>query len=329
MAVFDVLLVSNGPLRFRGEISAREPPLTKTCQLTPQLCLSGVKEDVANAVLQLCKFRELEWDGEKALYAFVRDAPPSRRWDQDQAISEALYLSHIVHAHLAGFEFAAQVETDDRGRAVRVEPADIAPPFARAYSCPGAQRLWLTQKDGEQLREVIAGYQKARPALAESPVGDAISMFAESPFVYHGRPRAALLFATLEGLISRSPGRAVKQFTTRVPALAGEVGLAHLNRKWADRAYKLRSKLAHGGSLFRAPNHEERTTKVAALDSVITDIDELLRRILKRALQDTEFRKRVEEIDRHWPVTAYGCPTCRGREAELGTIECRCGNRWE
>ena len=72
MAVFDVLLATNGSLRFRHDIAAREPPLTKTCELAPGLFLTGVKEDVGHAVLHVCKFRELEWDGEKTLYGFVR-----------------------------------------------------------------------------------------------------------------------------------------------------------------------------------------------------------------------------------------------------------------
>src|SRR5688572_24486581 len=116
MPVNDVLLISSGPLRFRTEISAREPALTKTCQLAPGLYLSGIEKDLANAVLHVCKFRDLE-TGEAGLYAFVRLEPPSRQWDQDQAISKALYLSHFVHPHLGGFEFAAQVETDERGKA--------------------------------------------------------------------------------------------------------------------------------------------------------------------------------------------------------------------
>lgn len=329
MPIFDVLLISNAPLRFRQALAVHELPLSEACDVGAGVQLAGVNRDVVNAVLRACKFRNLEWDGEGALYGLVREGPPGTSWDQDQSISRALFLSHFIHAHLGGFEFSARIETDDRGKLIRLEPADVSPAFARAYSCPGVQRLWLTQGEGSELKNLVQAYVEATTSLTNTHVGDAVSMFAESPFVFHGRPRVTLLAMALEGLVNRSPQRAVKQFTTRVPALASEVGLASLDKNWAERVYKLRSALAHGAPVLRADSNQERVSRVADLDAAMTDMDELLRRVLKRALLEGEFRDRLERIDEHWPVPGTGCPKCRAKDPELVPLQCpNCSARW-
>jgi hypothetical protein len=88
------------------------------------------------------------------------------------------------------------------------------------------------------LRELVEAYDRIRPSLADTRLGLAVSTFAESPFVFHGRPRGLLLTTTLEGLVSTIPERAVKQFITRVPALAAEVGLPQFDARWADDIYE-------------------------------------------------------------------------------------------
>ena len=330
MPVADVLLFCAAPLRFAFAAREAEPPLTKVLEVAPGLQLAGIKPDIASAVLHACKFRQLEPGGESVIYAFVRYDPPGNHWDEDQAISKALFLSHFVHAHEGGFEFTATIETDERGRLVRLEPADVAPPFVRAYCCAGVQRRWLTQADAGELKELIASYDAARPGLADTRVGLAISTFFESPFVFHGRPRALLLATTLEGLVSTSPDRAFKQFTTRVPAIASEVSLSRLDGDWAERIYKLRSKLAHGGPLLRSVDEHRRQIKLDELNTALTDMDELLRRVLKRALIDAEFRIRVENPDAHWPVLGRGCPTCRKSTPQLLVVQCpQCGGSWK
>jgi hypothetical protein len=330
MAVADVLLFARDCVRYRAALVEREPPLTKAIEVAPGIQLAGVKEDVARAVFHGCKFRELEPDGDVVMYGFVRYDPPGGRWDEDQAISQALYLSHFLHAHDGGFEFAARIETDERRRLVRLEPADIAPSYARAYPCPGVQRRWLTQSEGKELNAFIHAYNSAREYLADKRVGTAVSLFADSPFVYQGRPRAALLAAILEGLVSTSPDRALKQFVVRVPALAAEVGLPEFDRSWADRMYKLRSKLAHGVPLFHSPEESHRRAAADDINEAMRDMDELLRRLLRRALLDRDFAERIHNVDTHWPVAGKACAVCLARDPTLSAIQCpRCGSTWK
>jgi hypothetical protein len=330
MPVADVLLISAAPLLFDFQTKETEPPLSKALEVAPGVHLAGVKPDIATAVLHATKFRELEHGGTSAMYGFVRYDPPGDSWDEDQAISKTLFLSHFVHAHEGGFEFTARIETDERDRLVRLEPADVAPAFTRAYCCLGARRKWLTQADGLRLQELVAAYDAVLPSLAETRVGLAVSLFFESPFVFHGRPRALLLTTTLEGLVSTSTERAVKQFTTRVPALANEVGLSALDAAWAERIYGFRSKLAHGSALLQSVNERERQTKLDDVNANLTDLDELLRRVLRKALTDADFRERVENVDKYWPVTGKGCPACRSRDSELLVVTCpRCNTGWQ
>lgn len=329
MPVFDVLLVPNGPVRHRHRLAIDQPPLTRQVDLGHGVMLASIRPDIGRAILLACKFRELEWPDEGTMYAFVREDPPAGRWDQDQVITKALFLSHLVHSHLAGFEFTARVETDAKGRLVALKPAEVDPPFARAYCATGVERPWLTQREAGEIANLVHCYDAILPQLAEGVVGAALSAYSEVPFVYHGRPRAALLATTLEGLASRSTERAMKQFTVRIPLLSEAVGLGHLDKAWAEDAYKWRSKLAHGGVLFRGTGHEERAGRVAEFDRVMTDMDELLRRVLKRAVIEADFRERIERLDREAPVPGNGCPSCRADTPELVVPRCpRCGACW-
>jgi hypothetical protein len=158
----------------------------------------------------------------------------------------------------------------------------------------------------------------------------AVSAYAEAPFVYHGRPRGQLIGTTLEGLVSTSTQRAARQFIVRVPALATEVGLSEVDKDWADEVYKIRSKLAHGGSLFGSTSQADRDSREADFKEKLLQMDELLRRIIRRGLMDSAFRDRLESLDTHYPVPGLGCPTCRGKDSSLIPAVCpTCQQTWQ
>jgi hypothetical protein len=330
VAVADVLLINGGALYGRQDVAEREPPLSRVFEIAPGLQLAGVRKHVAHAILQVCKFRSLDRFDDSALYAFVRYEPPGTRWDEDGLMSKALFLSHFVHPHSGGFEFSARIETDDRSRLTRLEPADTATPFARAYPCTGVQRPWLTQEDAVELRTLIVAYDEVRASLANTKVGLAISLFSESPFVYHGRPRATSLAIVLEALVNRSTVRAVKQFTSRLPVLAADVGLPQFNRRWAEQIYGLRSRLAHGERILPGSGDTSHAETIQGLNTAMTEMDELLRRVLNRALTDAAFRQKVENIENHVPVPGGGCPICRATDQTLVPVRCpACNAAWE
>jgi hypothetical protein len=329
MPTIDVLLMSKAPLRHRRDLEASEPPLSRDTEVAAGIRLAGVRSEIASAVFHRCKFRELPPDGEQALYGLVRMDPPGSRWDEDQALSKVLFLSHFVHAHEGGFEFAARIETDERSRLVGISPAAIDTPYARAYPCRGVRRRWLTQSDGEELKQLISAYDSSKDYLRDKNVGMAVSLFADSPFIFHGRPRASLLATVLEGLVSRGTERAFKQFAVRVPAVATEVGLPQFELAWATRIYKLRCKLAHGAQLFPEGEDAERQRRTEEIESAMLDMDELLRRILMKSLMDRAFAERIENAATSWPVPGTGCPTCRGGDSDLQEVHCpRCAAPW-
>jgi hypothetical protein len=329
MAIADVLLIPDYPLIEERVLREAEPPLSEAFEVAPGVQLAGIREDAAAAIIGKTGFRHGD-QNVGAMYAFVRYDPPGERWDQDLQISKALYLSHFVHAHEGGFEFAARLETDDQRRPVKVDPFDVAPPFARAYPVVGIQRRWLTQYDAKTLRALVDAYDQVLPNLKTSRLGMAVSAYAEAPFVYHGRPRGQLIGTALEGLVSTSTQRAVKQFTTRIPALASEVGLPELGKDWADEVYKIRSKLAHGGSLFGSASEGDRDARQADFEKKLLQMDRLLRRIVRAGLIDKDFRDRLENLDTHHPVPGLGCPTCRIKDPNLLPAVCPvCQQTWQ
>ena len=291
MPVTDVLLM---PISTQYAYEpASHAPLSNALEVAPGIQIARIKEHIIAAVVDATKFRKID-PTSSVLYGFVRYNPPGGSWDGDEAITRVLFLSHFVRAHEGGFEYTARIETNDRGKLMRMEPADIQPPYCRAYPCAPGQRNWLTQADAAELKNLVAAYTVFRPIFTDTKVGLAISLFADSPFVYQGRPRGLLLATTFEGLINTSPNKVRKQFTTGVPALAKEVGLPQLNVLWAERIYDMRCTLAHGSGLLGAMDEHARQTKLGEFNVALTDLDELLRRVLRRALIDGDFRKRLE-----------------------------------
>jgi hypothetical protein len=328
MAVADVLVFADHPLKDAPALRESEPPLSTPIEVTSGVSLAGIREDAATAIIARTGFREADRAGVNAMYALVRYDPPGSKWDQDQLISKVLFLSHFVTPHDGGFELTARLETDEKRRPTKVEPADIAPPFARAYCCPGVVRKWMTQKDGESLRHLVSAYDTVLPVLKDTRLGTAVSMFAESSFVYHGRLRGQLLTTILEGLVSTSTERAVKQFVVRVPALAAEVGLAQFDGEWAAAVYKLRSKLAHGSALL-GPVSDQHAEKIQDYHEKLGELDNLLRSVLRRGLLDHVFREWLATLDTHSPVPGRACPACRSAEPSLVPLTCpRCQAAW-
>lgn len=328
--LIDVILFSAEPAQRGGEQSWRFPPARFPVEVAPGIQWAGVRPEIATAVVRATRFRAPFPRDVPIMYGLVRSDPPGASWDEDDALSRVLFLSHFVHANEGGLEYSARLRTNDDGGLVDLYVGEIHPPFARAYCTSGAARRWLTQAEVNTLRDVVAAYARVKPSLADTKLGLAISTYAESPFVFHGRPRALLLVTTLEGLVNTMPDRSVKQFTTRAPALAAEVDLPQLDRRWAEATYRLRSTMAHGGSLLGpAADTTGRDEKLVAFNHTLTELDELLRRVLRRALLDDAFRERVMDPDKHWPVQGRGCPTCRGADPGLLRVECpRCRRKW-
>jgi hypothetical protein len=329
MAIADVLLFSANPLQLDPEARKSTPPLSKAFEVAPGIQLAGVRPEIAAAVVANTRFRSPYPTDLSVMYGLVRYEPPGSSWDQDGAIAKVLFLSHLIHANEGGFEFTARIWTDDNGRLVDLKPGEVAAPFARAYCGSAARRRWLTQDDAALLRDLVHAYDRILPSLADTRLGLALSLFTESPFVFHGRPRGLLLTTTLEGLVSTMSQRAVKQFTTRVPALAAEVGLPQFDVQWARDLYKLRSKLAHGSSVLQSVVESDRQTQIGEFNQTLTDLDELLRRILRKALADAGFKDKIDNVDEYWPVAGKGCPVCRSDDADLLEVECpRCHSAW-
>ena len=110
-----------------------------------------------------------------------------------------------------------------------------------------------------------------------------------------------VLTAGLEGLLSTSYELPTKQFVTRVPLLAQELGIAGVSRTFCGRMYEARSQGAHGGDieLFQSASRRPAALEMLAL------LQSVLRATVLRAITDASFRAVFEDdalIRNRWPV---------------------------
>jgi hypothetical protein len=338
----DILLVSQSPVDSEPGEARSSPPVQREIEVGPGISLCGIEPGLARAVMDRTRIRMgcVDSRDRDCVYGLVRFDPPGWDWDEDYELSRVVFLSHLVRATDMGFEFSARVVLDASDRLIDVRPSSTSPTFARALYPLSATRRWLTQGEGEVLRDLVAAYKTALASPFPARLGTAIATFRESPFVFHGRARLMVLASTLECLVSTSEERAKKQFVTRTAALACEVGLPDLDEAWAEHMYELRSRVAHGNTLYERvadasgqeiPERAKRRDLVnEEFQRAIASMDELLRRLIRQGLLDLAFRQRLEDLDSLWPVPPARCPTCRGADGGAIAISCRkCSRRWD
>jgi hypothetical protein len=100
-------------------------------------------------------------------------------------------------------------------------------------------------------------------------------------------------FDSLTGVHSRDASR---QFRTRVPALARELGLVGMTMRRAGAFYRRRSRSVHGQSL-RLDAFDPATRELAAMQRLLTGV-------LRKAIEDPAFGSLLTgpRIERRWRV---------------------------
>jgi hypothetical protein len=324
----DFLLVRT-PLSAGGHgMSLTTTPATTTLEVAPGIQWGEVRHDIAARIVDASRYREPFPRVETITYGFIRLRTPVAGWDDDNQLTKLLFLSHLVHPNEGGFEYSARVVTNEAHEVKHCYVAEI-PPFYARTSLPIAadSRRWLTDADMRKLRDLAAAYERVRPSLADTKLGLVISTYVETPFMLNIRSRALLLLTMLEGLVNTDSERSTNQFTTRVKALAKELGLKAVDKKWADKLYGLRSLLAHGSLMMSRASDAGQRQYTEFLERLEL-VDLLLRRVIQKALLEDGFRETVLDPSKHWPVWGTACPQCRAKDANLKQITCRCGQAW-
>lgn len=102
----------------------------------------------------------------------------------------------------------------------------------------------------------------------------------------------------LEALLNTSSEQATKQFTSRLPALASELGFT-ISKTQASKLYDARSEVSHGTPTVIGPDPAKRAKAADRLDL----IEKVLRAAVRRGLEDDAFRAALEipkGIEERW-----------------------------
>ena len=299
----DILLVSAGDDGSFEEFRAHPPVGDQPRPLGRAVSIEQPGHDLAKLVMNACSprghffVRTRQWG---CRYAFVLEHPFTHandwRWDPDGILSEAVALSRLVRDNAYSTQYAARVVEHADGER-QVIPFD-------GYESRQAYRLrsdrdWLDETDAAELTALMVAFDGARELL---PARLARALWRCEHLTRERYVDIALpaMVAALEGLIGTSHRQVTKQFVTRVPALAGELGVTGVSGRFCRRMYEARSQGFHGADidLLRASAQDESVRKVALLQAV-------LRAAVRRGIEDPAFRAVFadeESIRTRWPV---------------------------
>lgn len=316
---WDVLLVSD---RVRaGDVDgcySSHPPVRVRVDLAPGLWVGSVDDRTEQLVLKACS---QERNVGRALYGYVLDDPRGLEWDPMDVLSNAVGLSHLIRATETAYEFAATVQFA-RGVPVHVEPANRLTPYLKAWCATERHRRWLTTANAEELRALIAAHAAIRAELRTSKTGRAITVFAQTPYLYDAHVRGLAVACVLEGLVNSGSERSTAQFHKRVPLLAAELGIPGVDKAWAEKAYAVRSALAHGGDVV-SPLKGGMGVEVE-FDRLVARMEDIVRDALRRALLDASWRATLDDPQAKWPIAGAACTRCRESAEPSGFVAIRC-----
>lgn len=301
--VFDALLVTTGGAGSFDEFVAHPPVGETAFVLGRDLVITKLGHDLEELIFNACQLRGHFFFGARQYgcrYVFVREYPVDEedrtRWDPDNVIYEAVALSRLVHDNDHLTEYAARV-VEYEGGDCSVLPFDLQ--ASRYTFRTGEDRDWLDTDDAQALAALLKTYWAERDGFPRR-VTDAL--WQAEHLVQERYLDVVLpgLVAALEGLVSSSTEQVTRQFTTRVPMLAAELGIEGVSRSFCRQMYEARSQGAHGSpiNLFTASRQDEGVEKVARLLTV-------LRATIRRAIEDPAFRAAFEDdasVRARWPL---------------------------
>ena len=316
---WDVLLVSDRVLA--GDLDgcySSHPPVRARVDLAPGLWVGSVDGRVEELVIKACSQERILG---RALYGYVLEQPKGLEWDPTDALSNAVGLSHLIRATETAYELAATVQFES-GVPVHVEPANRLTPYLKAWCATDRHRRWLTAANAETLRDLIAAHAAIRPELRRSKTGRAITVFAQTPYLYDAHVRGLTVACVLEGLVNSGSERSTAQFHKRVPLLAAELRIPGVDRAWAEKAYAVRSALAHGGDVV-SPLKGGLGVELE-FDGLVARMEDLVRAALRQAMLDAKWRAVLDDPQSKWPIAAAGCAACRQAADPAALVPVRC-----
>lgn len=270
--------------RSNAEMCAPRPARTET-QLYGGVRIGLQSNELWKAVFTACRPRGDSFDPVPQfgqLYALWNDNPadPSEfNWDPDQSLATAVALSRLIHPTSIGFEYSARLISGPDNHIKQIIPGPVSELLAHAYVAPSATRNWLTDNDVLALRSLLASFH-ATSANLPPRIQRALWNHEYAFTVQWMEVRWTVAVTALESLIHTDCRQSTKQFIDRVTTLANRLGVS-FSREDAERAYDLRSSLAHGQGFGTG---DDATTALYCW------MEEVLRASIRTAIQDAAFQ---------------------------------------
>jgi hypothetical protein len=202
----------------------------------------------------------------------------------------------LVRDNAHSTEYAARV-TEYEGGELRVMPWDGME--ARHIYRMHDDRDRLDRIEAEQLARLLAAYWS--PGILVRRLGQALWTSEHLAWERYVDIILPAFVTALEGMLNTSKRQLTRQFVTRVPELAAELGISDVTKSFCRRMYEARSQGAHGRDidLLKVQARREQAVKdVARLQAIV-------RAAVRHGIEDPAFRSTFdseENIRARWPV---------------------------
>jgi hypothetical protein len=233
-------------------------------------------------------------------------------WDRQGLIYDALSLSRLVRDNGYSMEYAARISDYEDG--LQTVMYTLAAESKHVYRLR-RDREWLDATEGAELRDLLSAYWAAREQLP-SRVARAKWRTEYASWLRWADLLLPILVSGLEALLKTEPYKSTHQFKRRVPALAKEVGIEGVDEDFGERIYAARSEWVHGTHvrLFATGQEAQEAQEAAegpqtaeqwSVFEEIARVQDVLRRAVRRCIEDEEFRAVFSDDDAirsRWPI---------------------------
>lgn len=287
MTIRDVLLtLSTDTEGASVDLLLAEPPVTGPHQLSDELFVEYLEDDLGERVLDACEPRaSLEYKTYRQYdpaWAVVRREPQrdqASKWDEDGLIRRAVMVSRVVRRSNLSLGYTAVIEHQSGVEEMRIFPSGhqrgvFSAGFAPA---PTGARTWWTNADVTAWSVL---FEKDRVSALPVRVEHALGYLNWEASFESFAMRLLALCTGLEALVHTERGRSTLQFKARVATLAQHLGVQGLTEAVAANAYDHRSAASHGKRTAPATD---------ALWDVHDLLEEVLRRSISRCISDAGF----------------------------------------
>ena len=312
--VRDVLLIPAGDAD--GDWRTH-PPVDAAADLGRDLSLTALPHDEAELVMNACTPRGHYFFAVRqfsALYAFVLEvdlahyAHDNFGWDADGVIMSALQLSRLVRDNGYSTEFAARLVEHEDGERQVIPHGQHYFAFLPTYRAR-EDRDWLTVTEAAELKSLLDSYWLHMDALPRQ-LARAISLSEGAVHQATLERTLVMLFMGLEALLNTGKHQVTKQIMTRLPLLAGDVGVTGVTKTFARKMYAARSAPAHGQELILpAATGTGQATESSDIDPAyltkVARVQDLLRAATRKGIEDPTFASTFANtgaIRARWPV---------------------------